>query len=139
VIRLGSIPPDMHEMFIDDIFLARLKLLIIMVKAYLHGYPLGRYRRNAITSNAQIIESEAVDLGDLNAQAPFHFTTAKVSDSEKIFYKNAKLLSETALDFASEKEIDMSKREKMNSVIDAICELITFDGRLENKQFLEVA
>ncbi|RLC32558.1 MAG: hypothetical protein DRH32_02705 [Deltaproteobacteria bacterium] len=139
MIRLGSTPQDMHEMSIDDIFLARLKLLIIMTKACLSGYPLGRYRRNAIASNARIIESEAVDLGDLDAGISPHFTTMEISDSEKIFYRNVRVLAVTALDFAADGETSGSEREKLNSVLDTICEFITFDGRLHNRQFLEVA
>ena len=87
MIRLGAKPPDMREMFIDDIFLGRLKLLIIMTKAYLHGYPLGRYRCSAITSNAQIIKNEAIGLGDLDEPGTSHFTTVSISDSEKKFMK----------------------------------------------------
>ncbi len=139
MIRLGSISPDMHEMFIDDVFLARLKLLIIMAKAYLHGYPLGHYRRNAITSNAQIIESEAIDLGDLDTQGQLHFGSVDVSESEKKIYENVRILAKTALDFASGEEIGISKQEELDFVLNTICESITFDGRLKNRQFLEVA
>ncbi len=139
MIRLGANPPDTREMSIDDIFLARLKLLIIMTKAYLHGYPLGRYRCIAVTSNAQIIKDEAVDLGDLDEPGTSHFTTVSISDSEKIFYENVRTLAETALEFASGHETDMSKREKLNLILAAICENITFDSGLKNKKFLKVA
>ena len=139
MIRLGSNPPDMHEMFINDIFLVRLKLLIIMTKAYLHDYPLGRYRCNAITSNAQIMKDEAVDLGNLDEPGASHFTTETISVSEKNFYESVKTLSETALEFASGSEIGMSKREKLNLVLKALCENIPFDGGLKNRAFLKVA
>jgi len=139
MIRLGSIPPDMHEMFIDDIFLARLKLLIIMGKAYLHDYPLGRYRHNAITSNALLVKSDAIDLGNLEAQDSAHFSTQKISDSEKIFYENVKELAEMALGFTPDEDTGMPKRKKLNSVLDNICESITFEDRLKDRKFLEVA
>jgi hypothetical protein len=129
----------MHEMFIDDIFLARLKLLIIMTKAYLHDYPLGRYRCNAITSNAQIIKDEAVDLGALDEPGASHFTTETISDSKKFFYESIKTLAETALEFAAGREINMSKREKLNLVLMGLCENIPFDGGLKNREFLKVA
>ncbi|OQY05665.1 MAG: hypothetical protein B6I22_07105 [Desulfobacteraceae bacterium 4572_123] len=139
MIRLGSIPPDMHEMFIDDIFLARLKLLIVMGKAYLHGYPLGHYRHKAITSNALLIKSEAIDLGNLDTRDSAHFPTQKISDSEKMFYENVKALAEMALDFRPGEDTGMSKRKKLNSVLDNICESITFEDRLKDRKFLEVA
>ena len=139
MIRLGANPPDMREMSIDDIFLARLKLLIIMTKAYLHGYPLGRYRCSAITSNAQIIKNEALGLGVLDEPGTSHFTTVSISDSEKKFYKNVRTLAETAFEFASGNETDMSKREKLNLTVEAICKNITFDSGLKNREFLKVA
>jgi hypothetical protein len=139
MIRLGSNPPDMHEMFIDDIFLVRLKLLIIMAKAYLHDYPLGRYRCNAITSNAQIMKDDAVDLGNLSEPGASHFTTETISDSEKNFYESVKTLAETALEFASGSEIGMSKRKKLDLVLLGLCENIPFDGGLKNREFLKVA
>lgn len=39
----------------EDIFLSRLKLLIIAAKAYLKGYPFGEYRKTAVSRNADEI------------------------------------------------------------------------------------
>ena len=139
MIRLGAMPQEMHEMFIDDIFLERLKLLIVMAKAFLHGYPLGRFRCSAIISNAQIILSEAIDLGNLDTPSSSHFTTMEVSDSENTFYENAKLLAEIAPGFASKEEFGIPVREKLNPVLDTLCKFITFDGGIEHRHFLEVA
>ena len=52
MLRLGANPLNMKEMDLDDIFTSRLQLLIIMAKAYLNGYPLGKYRAQAVIENA---------------------------------------------------------------------------------------
>jgi hypothetical protein len=54
-------------MDLDDIFNARLRLLIIMAKAYLEGCSLGKQRCRAMLENARHIESESIDLGGLIA------------------------------------------------------------------------
>jgi len=52
MIKLGADSVEMREMSNDDIFSSRLKLLIIMIKAYLKDCPLGNYRKQAIIENA---------------------------------------------------------------------------------------
>ena len=52
MIKLGSASVRMRAMSDDDIFSSRLKLLIIMAKAYLKDCPLGNYRKKAIIENA---------------------------------------------------------------------------------------
>ena len=49
MLRLGAPPNAMREMDINDIFVSRLQLLLIMIKAYLQDYPLGSYRLDALT------------------------------------------------------------------------------------------
>ena len=49
-------------MSVHDIFLSRLKLLIIMAKAYLKNYPIGRYRKSAIINNARHIFYHSLQL-----------------------------------------------------------------------------
>ena len=65
MLRLGSSHALTREMDLDDIFLARLKLLIVMGRAFLNGYPLGEHRRQAMLENARHIETESIDLGGL--------------------------------------------------------------------------
>ena len=62
MIRLGAEPSKMREIELDDVFLSRLQLLIIMSKAYLSGYPLGRHRIKSILENAHHVKVDAVGL-----------------------------------------------------------------------------
>ena len=52
-------------MDLGDIYYARVRLLIIMVKAFLDGYLLGDSRRLAIMENAQHVETESIELGNV--------------------------------------------------------------------------
>ena len=63
MLRLGPPPSETREMDLDDIFFSRLKLMIIMAKAYLAGYPMGEHRSRAMLENAQHIEIDAGQMG----------------------------------------------------------------------------
>ena len=47
MLRLGAMPEKACQMDLDHIFICRLKLLIIMTRTYLEGYPLGLRVANA--------------------------------------------------------------------------------------------
>ena len=55
MIRLGPASEEMRPMTQNDVFLSRLKLLIIMAKAYLKNFPIGKYRKLAIIENAHSV------------------------------------------------------------------------------------
>ena len=55
MIKLGPATKEMRAMLVNDIFLSRLKLLIIMAKACLKNYPMGRYRKSSIIDNAHYV------------------------------------------------------------------------------------
>ena len=63
MLRLGPPPSETREMDLDDIFFSRLKLMIIMAKAFLEDYPLGEHRCRAMLENAEHIETDAVQMG----------------------------------------------------------------------------
>ena len=52
MMKLGPTPEETRAMSVNDVYLSRLKLLIIMAKAYLKNYPIGKYRKSAIIENA---------------------------------------------------------------------------------------
>jgi hypothetical protein len=93
MLRLGSPQACSREMDLDDIFLSRLKLLIIMGKAYLDGFPLGEHRRKAMLENAQHVESESIDLGGLLSPIPNLHRQVADTDFDHVFYQRVKLLA----------------------------------------------
>ena len=62
MIKLGPPLEEMRPMLFEDIFLSLLKLLIIMAKAYLKDYPIGKYRKSAIIENAHHVFYHSLQL-----------------------------------------------------------------------------
>lgn len=138
MLRLGSVAPQTREMDLNDIFLSRLKLLIIMGKSYLDGLPLGEQRRHAMLNNANHIESESVDLGGLATETTFYAPSKGDMVFDHVFYQRVKLLSIMIKTIA--KGFPMGKHRKLalQENLDIICEAVTFSNDTD-LAFLKVA
>jgi hypothetical protein len=62
MIRFGPAAREMKSMSDEDIFSSRLKLLIVMTKAYLKDCPIGEYRKQAIQENARFVFYQSLKL-----------------------------------------------------------------------------
>ncbi len=139
MLRLGSKPESMREMELDDIFISRLQLLVIMTKSYLNKYPLGIYRERSILENAEFVKVDAAGLaedldfseGDENSQNGLNF--------EPVFYQRVKLLAVMAEAFAKGHSLEEHKQEALEKNLNTICETITFSKTVGDMQFLKVA
>ena len=80
--------PEPAGGILDDIFVARLKLLNVAAKAYLKGYPFGFYRQKAIVSNSGMI------LDQLPRQNMFRFGKSHSPLLEKHIVMLARAFSE---------------------------------------------
>lgn len=60
--RFGSIKNNKTESSFDDIFLLRLNLMVVMIKASLNGYPVGRHRKKAAMNNITRLHKMIPDL-----------------------------------------------------------------------------
>jgi len=91
--RFGSNHQQMHSMDENEVFLLRLNLLIVIVKASLKGYPIGEFRKKAALETAKILYKLILDfdLSFLNLQTPPH-----------LFKERIKLLSIMATAITSE-------------------------------------
>lgn len=139
MIRLGAEPSKMREIELDDVFMSRLQLLIIMSKAYLSGFPLGRHRIKSILENANHVKSEAVgleeDLEWFKKDAAFNDTLG----FDSAFYQRVKLLSVMAEAIAKGHELESHKKEALEKNLNTLCESITFNKQVSDMQFLKVA
>lgn len=139
MIRLGAEPSEMREIGLDDIFLSRLQLLVIMSKSYLAGYPMGRYRIKSILENAKQVKMEAVgmeeDLEWFKDDASFNDTLG----FDSAFYQRVKLLSMMAEAIAKGHDLENNKRDALEKNLNAVCEFITFNKQVSDMQFLKVA
>jgi len=83
----------MRKMSEHYVFTSRLKLLIIMVSAYLKGCPLGKYRKQAIAENANQVFYHSLQLASKYAALKNHVCFIKEFNSLRSWQKH---WSETA-------------------------------------------
>ncbi len=139
MLRLGSSSTDMREFDNEDIFVSRLKLLIIMASAYFKGYPLGESRKNAIIRNANRITKEMVDWqGHIN-NFRSDYDLRDDMDFDHVFFQRVKLLAVMAKAFAEDHPMGHFRKKALEDNLDHICEEITFNRQLYGKEFLKVA
>jgi hypothetical protein len=139
MIRLGAEPSKMREIELDDIFLSRLQLLIIMSKAYLNGYPLGRHRIKSILENANHVKLEAVGLEEDLEWFKEDESFQETLGFDSAFYQRVKLLSVMAEAIAKGHDLENHKKEALEKNLNAVCEAITFNKQVSEIQFLKVA
>ncbi len=139
MLRLGTDQPGMRTMHSNDIFLARLKVLIISAKAYLENYPLGQYRREAIIKNAKAI------LMILSQDNSFEASLRKINDSldgmdiDYLLNERVKLLAFMAQAFAEDFPIGYHRRRVIESNVDYICDVMKIKDIEADADFLKVA
>ena len=139
MVRLGADPLKMREMELDDVFLSRLQLLIVMTKAYLNEYPLGGHRVKSILENAKHLKMEASGL-DKDLELFGNDDGYGVGfDFDSAFYQRVKLLSVMAEAFAKGHALESHKKEALEKNLDAVCDSITFNKPVSDIQFLKVA
>lgn len=98
----------------SGLFHLRLHLLIIMVKARLKGYPLGKHRIEAVLENAARVHKDISKL-----ELPF----SESSSSAHLFRERVKLLSVMATAMVSDEyPLGIHRREAVLDNIDIIIE-----------------
>lgn len=138
MLRLGAMPDKACQMDLDHIFICRLKLLIIMTRTYLEGYPLGTRRKAAMISNADYIAAECVDLeqlipvrGKRAAEGGMNF--------DHVFFQRVKLLSSMARAIGSDQPMGGHRRSALADNLDMICNALKFTSGVKKVAFLKVA
>ena len=132
MLRLGSSHAHTREMDLDDIFLSRLRLLIVMGKAYLQDFPLGEHRRQAMLENARHIESESIDLGELSG-SPYPNVSAStgIMEFDSVFFQRAKLLAVMLKTVAKGFPMGEHRKTAMQENLDTISQMLTFNSPAE--------
>lgn len=139
MLRLGSPADQTREMDLDDIFLSRLKLLLIMATAYLHGWPMGEFRCRAMYASAQHMESESIDLGRLSDNSPYSYAPAATNGYDMIFYQRVKLLAVMIKAAARGYPIGDDRRAAMQENVDILRRTLPLKIEHEKMAFLKVA
>jgi len=146
MIKLGPAPVEMRAMSDDDIFSSRLKLLIIMAKAYLKDCPLGNYRKKAIIENANhvfyhslhmVSESSALTNNGFDFQADI-VSKGKTSE-EHLFHQRVQLLAVMAKALAEDRLKGHFRKKALTDNLNKICETLIFKFQIQEVDFLKVA
>ena len=146
MIKLGPASVRMRAMSADDIFSSRLKLLIIMAKAYLRDYPLGDYRKKAIIENANHVfyhslhlVSESSTLKDNGFEPQTEIVCKKKTSEEHLFHQRVQLLSIMAKALAQDRLRGELRKKALIDKLNKICETLIFKFQIRDVDFLKVA
>jgi len=138
MLRLGACSADMRELNREDVFISRLKLLIVMSLAYLKQYPMGEFRKEAVILNANQLARELVDWKGRNHNfRSDHEHRGSIYDH--IFFQRVKLLAVMAKAVAEDHPMGFHRLKAMEDNVNYICKVIKFNRQLWEKNFLKVA
>ena len=138
MLRFGAAPDNACEMDLDHIFISRLKLLIVMARAFLEGYPLGTVRKTALVGNARYIAAESVDLEQLipvRSKQP----AKDGMDFDHVFYQRVKLLASMATTIGKNYPIGEHRIAALRDNLDMISNTLGFTSGVKKVEFLKVA
>jgi hypothetical protein len=137
MIKLGPTSEEMREMSGDEIFLSRLKLLIIMAKAYLKNCPIGNYRKSAVIENAHRVFYHSLHLACSEPQSGI--ASDVETGEEEEFHKRVQLLAVMAKAMAENRLTENHRKKALQDNLDRICEILIFSFHLKGFNFLKVA
>lgn len=137
--RFGVARQYMKKIQQQHIFLSRLRLLIIMAKAFTENYPLGEHRLKAIARNAEIVARDCVDWNGYYNNFRSNPESSALLEVDHIFYQRVKLLAIMAKSFAEGSPVGQHRHMAIQNNIDYICEALQFTPLEENLQLLKVA
>ena len=146
MIRMGPASVGMRAKSDDDIFSSRLKLLIIMAKAYLKDCPLGNYRKKAIIENANHVfyhslhlVSESSNLKDNVFEPQTEICSPKKTSEEHLFHQRVQLLAIMAKALAEDRLGGHLRKKALTDNLNKICEILIFKFQIRDVNFLKVA
>ncbi len=121
--RFGSRSHLMRPMNENDVFLFRLHLLIVIVKAAMKGYPVGEYRKNAALENAGLVHKMV-----MHQELSF----LQLNSSVHLFRERVKLLSIMAVAIVNDHyPMGIHRREAVSDNIAMIEELVFPHEKME--------
>ncbi len=130
MLRRGALAGQMGPMKGQDVFLERLKLLIIMTKAYLKGYPLGNRRKAAVIENARYIFYQVL-------QQPA--SESEQDTKDHLFNQRAQLLAVMAQSFAEGNPTGAFRTKAIEDNVAWICRHLAEALGVSDMEFLKVA
>ena len=124
MLRLGSNLFHMRTVSDDDILISRLKLLIVMAKAYLQDASLGSYSLRSIIRNAGHVSYFLSDWNDHLNHMEKNRNTQINFGTDHIFYQRIKLLSIMLKSIAQGNPLGIHRKTALKSNVDYIAEIL---------------
>ena len=146
MMRLGPTSGEAKAMSVNDIFLSRLKLLIIMAKAYLKNYPIGKYRKSAIIENAHHVFYHSLQLisethffENHESESQSGITSEIEVEEEHAFHKRVQLLAVMVKAVAENRLTGDFRKKALQDNLDRICDKLIFKFHIKDLDFFKVA
>lgn len=124
MLRLGSNLFQMRTVCDDDILISRLKLLVIMAKAYLQEVSLGNNSLKSIIRNAGHVSKLMSEWHTHLKHIEINKDSDKNIDVDHIFYQRIKLLSIMVRSIAQGNPLGNRRRTALKNNIDYIAEIL---------------
>jgi hypothetical protein len=124
MLRLGSNLFQMRTLRYDDILISRLRLLIIMAKAYLQDAALGNYSLRSIIRNASQVSYFLSDWQTHLAQIEHRQESPVNFCNDHIFYQRIKLLSIMVKSLAQGNPLGIHRKTALKSNVDYIAQVL---------------
>lgn len=144
MIRYGAVVNKMRPMNSDDLLISRLKLLLIMAKAKIKGYPMGHHRKAAIIENSRIVFNESLTRSTAILSSPSSAPKDRslfegVTQPDHLFLLRTQLLAVMMGAFARGQSRGRFRNKAMALNIDQISAYLS--NRIQNGivKFLKVA
>ena len=129
-----------------DIFLSRLRLLIIMGNAYLCGCPFGNFRKKAAAENSNHVFYRSMTFfgtsnvyrdpgSDESSESAGKETTLPVNE----FRQRVQGLAHTVHSIAQNRPLDLSETKTLRDNLNAISKALSFSFEIDSKSFLRAA
>ncbi|MBW2575396.1 MAG: hypothetical protein JRC88_07910 [Deltaproteobacteria bacterium] len=143
---LGPTSGETKAMFVNDIFLSRLKLLIIMAKAYLKNYPIGKYRKSAVIENTHHVfyhslqlVSETFSFENHESESQSGITSEIEIEEERVFHQRAQLLAVMVKAGVENRLTEDFRKKALQDNLDRICDTLIFNFHIRDLDVLKVA
>lgn len=117
---LKSDMEPMHRMKREDFFIQRLKLLMVMCRAFINGYPVGDYRKESILNNAKQVFFEVADWGGEYINVRDKNSMVMGVELDHYFYQRVKLLALMVKSFAEGNPMGSFRKKAVEETLDEI-------------------
>jgi len=126
MIKLIADRPDINRDTVYNTFFSKLKLLIIMSKSFLNGYPIEKHRHEEIIKTAEEVVKDCVDWKGQGDNFRSMAASKRSIELDHIFFERVRLLAFMAKSFAQGNPVGDHRRMALNKNIDDLCGMLQY-------------